>query len=234
MNIAEMHTAFRVLSQQTGLHLVRGIIPETIDVFINMEIDDFINRELMQNAVVETEDNSNYKSISVSSINTFKTLHCKETITLSNNSFQNKTCINTLNDINPMFILKANLVNNKNEIISCRIVNPDLAETMLNDYCSSPDINNPIITFCNINENKEFSYKSIIYCNDRNAKFTNLILDYIKYPSVVKFVSNDSKDNVNCDLPQSLHYTIVKGAVKRFYDTLQSSVYDNKQKTITK
>lgn len=35
MNIQEMHSAFRTLGQQMGMQLVRGILPESIDVYLN-------------------------------------------------------------------------------------------------------------------------------------------------------------------------------------------------------
>ena len=36
MTIQEMHNTFRVLSQQMGLQLVRGISSESIDIFLKM------------------------------------------------------------------------------------------------------------------------------------------------------------------------------------------------------
>lgn len=230
MDISEMHNVFRVLSQQMGLHLVRAILPESIDIFINAEIQDLVNRELMQNSIVETQNNSNYNSISVSSINTFKTLHYKIKFQLLNTSSWDTNFIE--NDVdakfNPLFILKVALENDEGVTIPCRIINPDLVEETINDYCSAPDKNNPIVTFYNELNGSNKSYKSVIYCNDSSAEFVIMKIDYIKQPAKV-----DINSKINCDLPEHLHYDIVKNAVKRFYDAIGSSV-SNKQNITNK
>ena len=38
MNIAEMHNVFRTLGQQMGMQLNRGILPESIDIYLNEAI----------------------------------------------------------------------------------------------------------------------------------------------------------------------------------------------------
>ena len=38
MDIIEMHNAFRTFGQAMGLQLVRGILPESIDVYLNAAI----------------------------------------------------------------------------------------------------------------------------------------------------------------------------------------------------
>lgn len=218
MNISEMHTVFRVLSQQMGLHLVRNILPESIDIFINAEIQDLVNRELMQNAIVETQNNSNYNSISVSSINTFRTLHCKHKLTINNFELNKGKFEFEINDFNPLFILKVVLEDDKTNQKACRIINPDLVNQVVNDYCSAPDINNPIVSFYNHN----FKYMSAIYCNDSSAAFVEMGIDYIKNPDKVSL-----QNSIDCDLPEHLHYVIVENAVKRFYGAIGSSVSNN-------
>lgn len=218
MNISEMHTTFRVLSQQMGLHLVRNILPESIDIFINAEIQDLVNRELMQNAIVETQNNSNYDSISVSSINTFKTLHCKYTVELSDFKLIRGKFEIEITNFNPLFILKASLNDDADYKVPCRIINPDLIEQTIKDYCSSPDINNPIVSFYNANS----KYVTGIYCNDEDANFKSMIIDYIKQPNKVSL-----KNSTDCNLPEHLHYIIVENAVKRFYGAIGSSVSNN-------
>ena len=222
MTISEMHTVFRVLNQQMGLHLVRGILPESIDVFINMEIQDLINRELMQNAIVETQQNSNYNSVSVSSINTFKTLHHKKRFALNKFNLNNNIYETKLNDFDPLFILKVNLENDSGKIYLSRLINPDLVAAAMADYCSSPDINNPIVTFYNMEKDAMFA----VYCIGE-ADFSIAEIDYIKKPNKV-----DYNNNVDCDLPEHLHYIIVENAVKRFYNAMSSSVSNNQQNVV--
>ena len=229
MTISEMHTVFRVLNQQMGLHLVRGILPESIDVFINMEIQDLINRELMQNAIVETQTNSNYQSVSVSSINTFSTLHCKKEILLSNFELNDSSYFEQeLTSFTPLFLLRASLKDGNDKIVNARIMNPDIAHENLNDYCSAPDKDNPIVTLCNVeNGTGILTNKVIIYCKDNRADYTSLIFDYIKKPNNVSY-----NQKIDCDLPEHLHYNIVENAVKRFYNAISESVSNNKQNII--
>ena len=40
MTIQEMHQLFRVVGQQMGMQTIRAILPEEIDVFLNMAIND--------------------------------------------------------------------------------------------------------------------------------------------------------------------------------------------------
>jgi len=59
MNIQEMHSAFRTIGQQMGLQLVRGILPESIDVFLNDVIQEKVQQELSvgtRTAIQETVD----------------------------------------------------------------------------------------------------------------------------------------------------------------------------------
>lgn len=59
MNISEMHSAFRTIGQQMGLQLVRGILPESIDVFLNDVIQEKVQQELLvttRTAIQETTD----------------------------------------------------------------------------------------------------------------------------------------------------------------------------------
>lgn len=82
MNIDQMHSTFRVIGQQMGMQLVRGILPESIDVFINAEIGELIQTELLTNAHTVLQDNVNLQSMTMSPINLFRTLYRKDEIPL--------------------------------------------------------------------------------------------------------------------------------------------------------
>lgn len=82
MDITQMHSSFRVIGQQMGMQLNRGILPESIDTFINAEIGEFVQTELLTNAHTVLQDNVNLQSMTMSPINLFRTLYRKDEIPL--------------------------------------------------------------------------------------------------------------------------------------------------------
>ena len=82
MDIDRMHSTFRVIGQQMGMQLVRGILPESIDVYINAEIGELIQTEFLANAHTVLQDNVNLQSMTISPINLFRTLYRKDEIPL--------------------------------------------------------------------------------------------------------------------------------------------------------
>ena len=103
-----------------------------------------------------------------------------------------------------MYYVGFAIVTKNNKTVKCRIIEPNLVETTFNDYCNKPDVNNPIVTFYKNNGDSLIKLYT-------NSDIKSLIIDYIKYPNKVSL-----NGNVNCDLPEYLHYDIVEGAVKRF------------------
>ena len=83
MDIDQMHSSFRVIGQQMGMQLNRGILPESIDTFINAEIGEFVQTELLTNAHTVLQDNVNLQSMTMSPVNLFRTLYRKDEIPLS-------------------------------------------------------------------------------------------------------------------------------------------------------
>ena len=82
MDIDQMHSSFRVIGQQMGMQLNRGILPESIDTFINAEIGEFVQTELLTNAHTVLQDNVNLQSMTMSPVNLFRTLYRKDEIPL--------------------------------------------------------------------------------------------------------------------------------------------------------
>ena len=83
MDIDQMHSSFRVIGQQMGMQLNRGILPESIDTFINAEIGEFVQTELLTNAHTVLQDNVNLQSMTMSPVNLFRTLYRKDEIPLA-------------------------------------------------------------------------------------------------------------------------------------------------------
>lgn len=75
MNIQQMHESFRVIGQQMGMQLVRGILPESIDVYLNNVIIEKTQLDLLNNVKTVLQDNVNMQGSTMSPINLFRNLY---------------------------------------------------------------------------------------------------------------------------------------------------------------
>lgn len=75
MNIQEMHSAFRTIGQQMGLQLVRGILPESIDVYLNNVIQEKVQQELLLNVRTAIQDTVDTQSSTMGGINILRSLY---------------------------------------------------------------------------------------------------------------------------------------------------------------
>lgn len=121
MNIQEMHNTFRVFGQQMGLQLNRGILPESIDAYINNAITERVRAELFSGVHTVLQENAGVQASTMSTVNSLRTLY--KTYRISN-SFE----ISNLpsGDITtPIFINmgKDNLTNEYNEKNGYHILN---------------------------------------------------------------------------------------------------------------
>lgn len=58
----------------------------------------------------------------------------------------------------------------------------------------------------------------------KNMSIDKIECSYIKKPAKVKYVSDILEENVNCDLPESLHYDILKHAVDLYRLSIAGSI----------
>ena len=82
MNIQEMHSAFRTICQQMGLQLVRGILPESIDVFINNVIQEKVQQELLAGTRTVIQETVDTQASTMGSINILRSLYRTDRILL--------------------------------------------------------------------------------------------------------------------------------------------------------
>lgn len=75
MNIQEMHTSFRVVGQQAGQQLIRGVLPETIDFYINNAIVEIVRVNLLTGVRTAFQDSVNTQATTISPINIFRGLY---------------------------------------------------------------------------------------------------------------------------------------------------------------
>lgn len=241
MDIQEMHSTFRVLGQQMGMQLTRGILSESIDVYLNDAILEKTRNELGIGIQTATKLNSDTLVSTMTPTNTFRTLFKSDRFSIEDtpdttsklhayNATNGYNVINipTLNTnivignnenkINPMMILGFSVEYDDKSLgsaIDCRLIGSDVLEMTLRDYCNTASKQDPIA--CLVNE------KVDIYTNTSNCKVKFLNIKYIKTPNVVNL-----ETNISCDLPDYLHYEIVEIAVRKFFASVGSNYKQQK------
>lgn len=218
MTILEMHQLFRVIGQQMGMQTIRAILPEEIDVFLNMAINEKKNEVLASNVLSDTNKvlTGNAK---IDNLNFFRTLYCygEASITSNTEEFTIATC--DLSDI--MLITGCNVgyvISNKNKVYSARIVSIDKVRDTINDYCNSPSYDYPIVEFSpSLDKTNELTLQ--VYTKGKQA--TSVTILYIKYPSIVNF-----EENIDCDLPDYVHNEIVQLAVQKYFNAVGSTTHN--------
>lgn len=217
MTIQDMHNTFRTLGQQMGMQLIRAILPESIDVYLNDAIIEW-TREAIINATKNNLELSGVgKASTMSIINAFKTLYKKTkldiNITDSESDFYEVIIDET--QMNPMMFLSFSVIyEDGGREINCRIINADDVDALTNDFCSKPTKDYPIAVLINDTDSN-----SILDVYTNKNPFQSINIKYIKYPNVVKYSDVDS-ECVNCDLPEYIHYAIVEKAVQKYFSSI--------------
>ena len=244
MNIQEMHNTFRVFGQQMGLQLNRGILPESIDAYINNAITERVRAELFSGVHTVLQENTGVQASTMSTINSLRTLYktyrIRNDFTLEDRhigvnylmylysgvngyhilnipTYPIKEALNNI--ITPMMYLGFSVEYDDNSLgnpTSCRLIGADVLETTLRDYCNGASKDSPIAVLLNGDEGHDQLH---LYINSKNTIVKYLNIKYVKTPNVVKYDIDISKC-VNCDLPEYLHFDIVENAVMKFYKSL--------------
>lgn len=244
MNIQEMHNTFRVFGQQMGLQLNRGILPESIDAYINNAITERVRAELFSGVHTALQENAGVQASTMSTINSLRTLYktyrIRNDFTLEDRhvgtqylmylysgvnsyhilnipTYPIKESLNNI--ITPMMYLGFSVEYDDNSLgnpTSCRLIGADVLETTLRDYCNGASKDSPIAVLLNGDEGHDQLH---LYINSKNTIVKYLNIKYVKTPNVVKY-DIDINKCVNCDLPEYLHFDIVENAVMKFYKSL--------------
>lgn len=174
MNIQEMHAAFRTLGQQMGMQLIRGILPESIDVYLNEAIIEKTKIELLRGVNTALQDNVNLQPSTMNPVNLFRTLYRNARYAIDKDTKKLVRYYNSKNGyyeidmpilsynlpegvnwetqeyrINPMMYLSFSLeydTESRGRATACRMIGADTLETTLRDFCNGADKNNPIVT----------------------------------------------------------------------------------------
>lgn len=203
---------FRVLGQQAGLQLVRAILPEAIDVFINEAIVETVRTIVQQNANNAFKDDLSAQDNPISSLNAIRTLQRRAVINKGITKGNGADYVVSM-QLEDVFFYTSFVVTYKNvdSTVACRLIELDELENTLADYCNGASWDYPVCatTFLDGSIHQNL----LIYTNS-SKELTSVIANYIRRPAKVRHVKG--ADDVHCDLPEYLHPLIVRLAVDKF------------------
>lgn len=212
MTIQEMHQTFRVFAQQMGMQLVRAILPEEIDVYLNSAIIEKVREVVFTNTNVVFNDRISIQDNSISPINYIRTLYKQKELSLTDKS--NDVFIRENDDI--MFYTYISLVYSGDDIIyGARLIEPDKLHSTLRDFCNGASFDYPIVSIYNTNG------QEVIKTFTGGKEVERLIINYIANPIKVSY-----KENINCDLPEYTHNDIVQLACQKYFVSVGSTTHD--------
>lgn len=207
MTIFEMHQHFRVFAQQMGMQLVRAILPEEIDVYINSAIIDKVKEFVLSNVQTQFADKVSVQDNSISPINYIRTLYKIEQRSLNNN---------TINLPEAMYYTAFSVQYNGNDkTYGCRLIEPDKLENTLNDYCNGASYDCPICSIYNDGNN------NVVRVYSGNKKADLILIKYISNPNKV-----DYNKSISCDLPEYTHNDIVQLACQKYFISVGSTTHN--------
>ena len=226
MTISEMHHLFRVIGQAKGLQLVRAVLPESIDDYLNAAIMEKCRSVLIQNTSTAFPDKTTNRDNPTSPYNALRTLFKTKILNVVKQTFSKSfSAIDETNKSSVLAYLSVSTRYDKtitNGNIStieegnyypCRIIEPDKISYILNDFCSKPSKEYPC---CTIESSTTNSVEFKIYTNDN--EIPKVVISYIATPTKVNHSAN-----IDCDLPDYLHSEIVEIAVNKYFQSVGST-----------
>lgn len=232
MNIQEMHNVFRTLSQQMGMQLIRGILPESIDTFINDAIVEKTRLELVQGVRTAMQETINTQSSTMSPINAFRTLYRTARYSIDINSINpNTNKVSYYNQQNGFHIINIPIINSninvdENEYkispmmflgfsveyentlrgnsIACRLIGSDVLETTLRDYCNGASKDAPIVCLSSIPVIEGGSEKLDVISNEQLEVYTNAKNCAVKFLNI-KYIKTPNIVRHDVDLNKCIN-----------------------------
>lgn len=211
-----MHEMFRTVGQQVGMQDVRAILPESIDIFINIAIIEKARSIVMENTKTAFPNRVSIQNNFVSPINALRTLYRRKEITITDITKDVQ-----LSQLDNVFLYTSFAIryDNNDSEYKCRFIDGDKLEETLNDVLNGASWDYPICSMFNGENNSEYLK---VFINSNSHTPNAIIIKYIANPAVVKF-SKNAADCVNCDLPDYLHSEIVELAVSKFFKSVTAT-----------
>lgn len=211
-----MHEMFRTVGQQVGMQDVRAILPESIDIFINIAIIEKARSIVMENTKTAFPNRVSIQNNFVSPINALRTLYRRKEITITDITKDVQ-----LSQLDNVFLYTSFAIryDNNDSEYKCRFIDGDKLEETLNDVLNGASWDYPICSMFNGENNSEYLK---VFINSDSHTPNAIIIKYIANPAVVKF-SKTAAECVNCDLPDYLHSEIVELAVSKFFKSVTAT-----------
>ena len=258
MTISEMHVWFRQYAQQMGMQNVRAILPEQIDLVINTSISDIVNKTVQENINL-TNDRIITDNSKIGQINALRTLYDINTIPFGSATTGNPIIIPNENYNNKglcechdfdtfmenskvlhIVDMSVSYINKDNEILGLfpvRIIDDIYLADVLNDFVLKPRVRTPISVFHNgtfdiyfgVPFEGEGSDYGLVVAPGLKVLPNQLKLSYIRKPAKVAYLEDVQGQNVDCDLPESMHVDILKHAVDLYNITIRGNLYSAQQ-----
>ena len=216
MDISQMHEMFRTVGQQVGMQDVRAILPESIDIFINIAIIEKARSIVMENTKTAFPNRVSIQNNFVSPINALRTLYRRKEITITDITKDVQ-----LSQLDNVFLYTSFAIryDNNDSEYKCRFIDGDKLEETLNDVLNCASWDYPICSMFNGENNSEYLK---VFINSNSHTPNAIIIKYIANPAVVKF-SKNAAECINCDLPDYLHSEIVELAVSKFFKSVTAT-----------
>lgn len=237
MKLATIYKDFRVFAQQMGMQAVRGVLNESIDVYLNAAINDVVRQSLISGVQNNIRESGTMNVSTMSNVNEFKNLYHREKLELLINDVGYLN-FETLEDEdgnihyeidlskhqNLMMLLGASIQygdSDGNRKVSCRLVSVDDLENTLADYCNTASKYYPIACLRgNILE---------IYTNSKTT-VGNFYIEYISKPSEID--NHNYENNHDCeytDLPDYMMHEVIELAVRKWYISIHGQPAEQPQ-----
>lgn len=211
-----MHEMFRTVGQQVGMQDVRAILPESIDIFINIAIIEKARSIVMENTKTAFPNRVSIQNNFVSPINALRTLYRRKEITITDITKDVQ-----LSQLDNVFLYTSFAIryDNNDSEYKCRFIDGDKLEETLNDVLNGASWDYPICSMFNGENNSEYLK---VFINSNSHTPNAIIIKYIANPAIVKF-SKNAAECINCDLPDYLHSEIVELAVSKFFKSVTAT-----------
>lgn len=220
---------FRELAQQMGMQTTRAILPEDIDICLNVAIKDTVKELIAENiGYINPNDKFSRHNNAISSINGLRTLMKKQNI-IADNINGAGTPINPftfdISDNNVMLYLSFKIIYDNNLLYDCRIIEHENLGNTVQDFSNRPAKDAPI---CTIIGNGSKITVDVINGVKNGTKPSSIQYLYIANPVEVYFEDYDSTNNVNSDMPEYLHKDIVERAINIYLQSIGAVRNTNK------
>lgn len=199
-----------------GLERVRGILPESIDAYLNDACVELAMNTVKANVQTVFRDKVTVQNNPVSAINGVSTLYVETTLPINANSGGSVSAV--ISDV--MYLTGFSVSADDVKYYQCRFIEPDKVDITLDDYCSRASLKYPVITLVSANE-KTGDYIFRVFGGKESLK--DLRIKYIKMPNKIQYVDGTTTNDVQCDLPEHLHKDVVELAVTKYFNSVGST-----------